>query len=259
MSWFKVDDSFHGHPKVKRIPRSARKAAVALWTLAGSYCSFHLTDGHLLADDVLDNGGSTKDAEQLVAVGLWHSHGHNCDRCPDVPEGEYLFHDWLDYNPSREQVLAERKAAAERQRRAREKAKSQRDAGQSHAVTNGVSHAGVTALVTVPPTRPDPTRSCSSVDLDGGGSVPRELEPPPPDSPFCPNHPTGTSAACADCRSARLAVEARRDVQTEQGQAARRAATRARRECQLCDDNGLRPVGDNAVTRCDHQPERTTA
>jgi hypothetical protein len=49
--------------------------------------------------------------------------------------------DYLDYNPSKEAVDKERKAAAERQRRRRQDMLSRRD--------NGVSHTT--------PTRPDPT------------------------------------------------------------------------------------------------------
>lgn len=259
MVWFRIDDSFYDHPKVKRIPRVERKGAVSLWALEGSYVGKALTEGLVMAEDVADRGATRKDADALVASGLWHPPGYECtsEHCaPAVPDGHYQYHDWLQWNPSKEQVLAERSAAAERQRRAREKAKSRRDSNGSHAVTNSVSHGEVTPLVTVPPTRPDPTPSSTSVDREGGGSsVPREN--PPPDSPFCPNHPAGTSSACADCRAARLAIEARRDLELEQRRFERDEADRIRRDCRVCRGDGWR--NDNPEVRCDHQPERTTA
>lgn len=41
-------------------------------------------------------------ADLLVGVGLWHAPGHNCQRCPDVAPGTWLFHDWfaLGYDPA---------------------------------------------------------------------------------------------------------------------------------------------------------------
>lgn len=264
MTWFKVDDSFSDHPKVKSIPRVERRGAVALWTLAGSYAARHTTDGFLFADDVEDLGCTKKDARALVTARLWHQEGHTCERCPAVPKGKYLFHDWLDYQPSAEQVAAERKAAAERQKRARERAKSQREQGESHTVTDGVttpvsdavSDAAVTPPVTVPPTRPDPTRSTSYVGREGESSVPREERPPPPN--HCPNHPGGTTAPCGPCGAAkrqRADFEAERTRITKllASEAAHRDAQNRRTaidHCGLCDDDGRRQPERTAV--CDH-------
>jgi hypothetical protein len=76
----------------------------------------------------------------------------------EVPDG-YEVHDFLDYNPSKEKVDAERAAAAERQRRGRERQRlSRRDSRVTHAhVTDGVTEG-----VTVVPTRPDPTQEKTS-------------------------------------------------------------------------------------------------
>jgi hypothetical protein len=157
MTWFKVDDGLHAHRKAVR----AGVPAMGLWVLAGSWSADQLTDGWVpdyiaarLDPDYAEH------ARSLVASGLW---------TPGESDGDtgWWFHQWAEQQPSREQVLAERKAAADRQRRARERARERRDAerntprtnpgsnGTSHAVT----HAQVTPLVTVPPTRPDPTRT----------------------------------------------------------------------------------------------------
>src|SRR5882757_5982648 len=135
MTWFKVDDSLAGHPK----PRRAGKQAMGLWVIAGSWCAQQLTNGVVPTHMLALLGGSAKDAKELVGSGLWEVH----------PDG-WEFHDWASYQPSRDQVEADRKAAKERQRRAREKAASRRESRRDDDVT----HATVTPLVTVPPTRP---------------------------------------------------------------------------------------------------------
>jgi hypothetical protein len=100
MPWFKVDDSFHSHPKVM----ATDPAALGLWVIAGSWCGANLTDG-FVPDHVLSRllPGAAKLATKLVAAGLWRR-----------TEGGYLFHDWEAFNPSAEQVKAERMHNARR-------------------------------------------------------------------------------------------------------------------------------------------------
>lgn len=147
MAWGKIDDNLWGSPKWLATPPRAR----ALWVTALSWCMNQLTDGYVPAHVLSTLGGNRTDARNLVATRLWKE-----------ADGGWIFHDWLDYQPSREQVLAERAAAAERQRRAREKAKSRRESRRDKPVTHAVSHASVTPLVTVPPTRPDPITTNTS-------------------------------------------------------------------------------------------------
>ncbi len=106
MSWFKVDDGLHSHPKWLATPKAAR----ALWVTAGSWCSDQLTDGFVPAQALRALDGTTREAAQLVTSGLWLE-----------VEGGWLFHDWHDRNPSREQVEERRENNAERLRRWREK------------------------------------------------------------------------------------------------------------------------------------------
>ncbi|MGW9041224.1 mucin-2 [Streptomyces lydicus] len=122
MSWFKVDDTAHAHPKVLR----AGNAALGLWVRAGAYAAQHLTEGVIPAV-VAQLYGTAPQARKLVTAGLWHAHGHNCPACPQPPAGDYVMHDYLTYNPTRATVEDDRAAAAARQRRAREKAAEQRN------------------------------------------------------------------------------------------------------------------------------------
>jgi hypothetical protein len=154
VTWFKVDDGFATHPKAITLS----DAAVAIWTRAGSWCSYNLTDGHFPKAMLPVLRGKPSAAAALVKAGLWITD----------PAGDgWWFHDWHDYQPTREKKLAERAAAADRQRRAREAARARRDTersnGRSHAVTAGVTDpvtTGVSSDVTAPVSHgpPDPTR-----------------------------------------------------------------------------------------------------
>ena len=104
MPWFKVDDQLHAHPK----PNRAGLAAIGLWTLAGSHCMSYLTDGVVERWFVESKPDGVKLAAKLVKAGLWDEH-----------EDGWVFHDWDEFQFTREQVLAEREGAAERMRRVR--------------------------------------------------------------------------------------------------------------------------------------------
>ena len=117
MPWFKVDDGFAVHPKAL----AAGNAACGLWVRAGSWSMQQLTDG-FVPEHVLPTLGSKREADLLVNAGLWK-------RAP----GGWTFHEWEARQPSREQVEKDRADAADRQRKARERRKSQRDGEESAA------------------------------------------------------------------------------------------------------------------------------
>ena len=114
MSWFKVDDALHSHPKARR----AGAAALGIWTAAGSYAMAYKTGGFVPAYFLNSWGktGSTA-AVRLVEAGLWEV----AER-----EGEpgYVFHDWDDYQPTPDEIEKGREDARERQRRRRQRLKS---------------------------------------------------------------------------------------------------------------------------------------
>jgi hypothetical protein len=148
MAWFKIDDSFHSHPKVL----AATPAALGLWVVAGAWCSSNLTDG-LVPDYVLPRllADSAELAKQLVTVGLWRR-----------TKGGFLFHDWLDYNPSAASVKAEREAAKKRMRELREKRGANDETAGQTINGSGEQDANVRAKFgrrSQP--RPDPTRGSS--------------------------------------------------------------------------------------------------
>ncbi len=137
MPWFRTDDQLHAHPK----PRRAGLAAMGLWTLAGSHCMAYLTDGVVERWFVESMPDGTKLARKLVTAGLWDEH----------PDG-WVFHEWAEYQFTREQVLADREGAAERMRRVRANRKPnvQPDTAEVSPTTRLVAgQAGITSLQSV--------------------------------------------------------------------------------------------------------------
>lgn len=105
MTWFKVDDGFWSHPKTLTLSHRA----VALWTRAGSYCGKHLTDGYVAANVLPLLQAEPSDADELVRNGLWRA----CD-------GGWAFHDWIEYQDTKDAIQRRREAWKERARRRRQ-------------------------------------------------------------------------------------------------------------------------------------------
>ena len=111
MTYFKVDDHFHSHPKILDLGLEA----IGLWTLAGSWSGEQLTDGFIPSSLIARLGGSPETAQALVDAGLW-----------EIAEGGYLFHDWDAHNQTKAQVIESRelwRSKKEKQRGYRTSAK----------------------------------------------------------------------------------------------------------------------------------------
>ena len=208
MTWFKVDDGLHSHPKWLTASPPAR----ALWVTAGSWSASHLTVGHIPRSALPVLSGRPRDADELVNVGLWEPLGDG-----------WQFHSWDEFQPSSESVEQERAAARERQRRARNKARTSR---RDKPVTDTASH-GPPRHGPPDPTRPDPSTS------RGETTPTTALNGAPPRK--CPAHQnTDHPPPCGAC------ADARRTHDTWQHQypngtkpdptAAQQAAARARAE-----------------------------
>lgn len=141
MTWVRLDDGFADHPKIEQVgPLAAWLHVTAL-----CYCARHSTDGHVpkaKAARLAHVPQPAKRIDALVAAGMWHDAG-----------ATYVLHDYLEYQPSKEQVEAERGKARDRMAKAR-----QQRSPEQVANTNGddarmfarTSHNPV-------PTRPDPS------------------------------------------------------------------------------------------------------
>lgn len=95
MSWVKLDDRFPDNPKIAKLSDSA----VVAYVFGICYCARELTDGLIPAKRAQQFAGKRKTLLELTPE-LWEL----------TPDG-FLVHDYLKYNPTRSQVLAEREAA----------------------------------------------------------------------------------------------------------------------------------------------------
>jgi hypothetical protein len=147
VAWFKVDDGLHSSRKLLSIPKRARFAAIGLWTVAGSWCADEVTDGHV-PDYMLREWGAPASAPAaLVEAGLWDREGDG-----------YVFRNWLEYQPSKQDVEAERAASRERMRelRAKRKQKKPHDSGPKQEVFGRTGANRSESVRNPDPTRPDP-------------------------------------------------------------------------------------------------------
>lgn len=163
MGWVKLDDHFDENPKLEGISLRAFRAYVFSLT----YSARNLTDGYIsgrVSIHLVGNYGDRAGVElELVDRGLW-----------DAIPGGFRVHDYLAYNPSKQDVLARREVERERKSRYR----SRRDNGDA-------SRRDVTS--------PDPTPIPKG---DRGG-----LQPvPPAAAPEARGErPSATGWVCARC------------------------------------------------------------
>jgi DnaD/phage-associated family protein len=105
MAWVRIDEDFAQHPKVI----AAGPLGMAMDVAAMCYCNKYLTDGFVPAAVVptlLNLRGLAVPCEDIIAAllrsGLWHE-----------VEGGYQIHDYLDYQPSKAEVLELREVRRE--------------------------------------------------------------------------------------------------------------------------------------------------
>jgi hypothetical protein len=194
VTWFKVDDGFHSHPKTA----AASLAAIGLWTVAGAWCGNHLTDGnipHRIAEQL--SRGAVELADELVDCGLWRR-----------TRSGYRFHDWPTYQPSSKAVKQIRALRAEAGRKgglASGKARSKNEANASARASPGLE----------PPTRPLASKEAKRVGRPSasrnGTAADPKTEPPPPNGRLTgsPNYDEIERAAAHGQRRAELAAAAR--------------------------------------------------
>jgi hypothetical protein len=178
MAWVKIDDAFSEHPKILR----AGPIATVLYVRALCYCNRNLTDGFLpsavvemMSHDLEPiAGGEFQNfniGDLMVECGLW-----------EVQPGGWRVHDYLDYNPSKKQVVASRKQHESASRKgglSRWQSAIRNPDGTLASSRNGRTSPGVPAKVTdqvttSPDPDPDPdpvprttrSRSTARVQLD---------------------------------------------------------------------------------------------
>ena len=161
MTWAKVDDKLHAHPKAEL----AGLEAMGLWAVALSYSAAYLTDGYVTRDRVFRLAGERgpEIAGRLVLAGLW-----------EVSAGGWTFHDWADYQPTKAEVEA---AQAKKS-----------SAGKAGAMAR--AQASAPSRAASPDEAPVGTGEPSSGQLRAGDPVPSRPVPIPfPDPVPSPTRP----------------------------------------------------------------------
>lgn len=131
MAWFAVDDGFDNHPKI----RKAGNAAAGLFCRLGAYSARHNTEG-VIPGPVARDYGTAAQLRKLTDLSMLHAEGHACRGCVQPDKGDYVIHDFLEYNRSKKEVTAAREAGAERQRRRRARLAEEAAAVQAESESN---------------------------------------------------------------------------------------------------------------------------
>ena len=101
MPYLNLDDEFTEHPKVDALSDGAFRLQVS----GMRYCAKNMTDGRIPARKVPRLTPNYRPAHlaELLAGGLWHKGGEGCgtDDCPTGKAGEYVVHDYLEWNKPR--------------------------------------------------------------------------------------------------------------------------------------------------------------
>lgn len=93
MPYASIDDNMTEHPKVERLG----DAAFRVYVTSICFCARNLTDGLILRNQAAKVGASPRIIRELVAAACW-----------DEDALGWRVHDYLEWNKSREQVLAYR-------------------------------------------------------------------------------------------------------------------------------------------------------
>ena len=128
MPYLNTDDGFPDHEKVDALSDGAFRLHVS----GMHYCARKLSDGAIPSRRVqrLKPGYKASELQELLHGRLWHKGGEGCgtEHCPVGETGEYVVHDYLEWNKpaawweERRQAETERKAEY-RAKRAAEKAR----------------------------------------------------------------------------------------------------------------------------------------
>lgn len=111
MPWVRFDDQFATHRKVDGLSDTAFRLHVA----AIFWCARNLMDGFVPEGDLdlvcARVRAPARFAAECVRRGLWHDARRDCPSpdCPAPADGEgWVIHDYFQYQPRKEEVLAER-------------------------------------------------------------------------------------------------------------------------------------------------------
>jgi hypothetical protein len=179
MPWARFDDRFPSNRKVRLLSDGAFR----LYVSAICWSAENLTDGVIKTAElrlVADVRATRTRAKELVEAGLFE----------DLNGAGWKIHDYHEYNPTAEQVRADRAQRTARQQRWRAKKQgdgpdpgppdNKTDVDASTDASRNTSRNGVRDAA---PSRPVPTRTPSMADAGGEGAGSEAPEPRPDGRP----------------------------------------------------------------------------
>ena len=274
----RLDDHFWAHPKVL----NCSDGAIALWARALSWVGFQLTDGFVPHQCLRLLRGRKRDADRLVAAGLWVR--GECDG-----QLGYWFHDFTDWNnaATKGEVEKRRKRGHDRVIKHREKTtgwpgpQPENTSNPSGPATldisdNTLAHCNSAPHApeadTLPVLAAEPVSTFTSPAPDSATaltsaaapatqpelSLPAATSDQSPadwstmDDPRCRKHaglPRGQVPPCWACGQVRLWF-------TQQALVVKQAQRNKIATCAYCDERGLAETSDESgkrlLIRCDH-------
>lgn len=189
-----IDDKLHAKKKIAHLlSLDCGPSALGLWTLANSWCNDELTDGAIELFVIKRLGPWTEQhADALVSVGLWSK-----------TDTGYQFHDWEDFNDTRDNVLKKRAGDAERKGQTRSARRAKKALERSVSKQEKLSARNPSGIQSESERSPDGVRAESRAPLplplplplatqdipaeagedgDGAGKAERPPSPKPPKS-----------------------------------------------------------------------------
>lgn len=194
MAWVKIDDHFDEHPKLAQVG----PLGWGVWAAGLAYCNRNLTDGFIPSSIVEGIGGRwrvrrpSEDGEEQV----WQIYRGSGDDREDMESewvadllvdvgvwervaGGYRVHDYLQFQPSREQIIGQREKDRTRKSGGRSKDSTRNPDGiraDSGEDSGRIPDAPVSRIPgpenhpVIPPDPPsgDPTGTAQSPSQDGG-------------------------------------------------------------------------------------------
>ena len=143
MTWVKIDDRFPDHPKALALGDDYNDCVV-LHLRGLCYCAANLTDGFIPGRIFK---GYDEQIERLVEVGLWRK-----------AQGGFRVHDYLEYNPSRDEALAQRESRSERGKKGAEKRWAE-ERRKATAMATAMAEPVLDECPVPVPLSPNPSRS----------------------------------------------------------------------------------------------------
>jgi hypothetical protein len=184
MTWLRTDDGFPEHPKCDALAAhfgddwATLNLAFALWHHMGCDCASRRTDGAFDSARAYRVMRAPREVVDKALAGLVKV------RLLERKRDGFLFHDWVEYQPTKAQLDAERAQKTARQARWRAGKAGEVDAAETQPKTagrrrvDGAVDASTSRLgdgaVEGAPSRPDPSRP----DREEG-SAPARAEPTP--------------------------------------------------------------------------------